>query len=111
MPLRAWPPTRRAIVQRDGVGGERRRRRPDVHVPGRRGRRRSGGSWPARCHEVTVACDGDYFIQAKKRMKVWRCKRHGGEPIAVVLEPDARGVGVSTTLGRGRGGGGPTAWR
>jgi ApbE superfamily uncharacterized protein (UPF0280 family) len=34
-------------------------------------------------------------------------KRHGGEPITIVLEPSAKGVGLSTTLGRGRGGGGP----
>jgi ApbE superfamily uncharacterized protein (UPF0280 family) len=56
--------------------------------------------------EVTVACGGDYFIKAKKRVKL-AVKRHGGEPITVALEPDPDGVGVSTTLGRGRGGGGP----
>ncbi len=56
--------------------------------------------------EVTVACGGDYFIKAKKRVKL-AVKRHGGEPITVALEPDPNGVGVSTTLGRGRGGGGP----
>ena len=52
--------------------------------------------------EVTVACGGDYFIKAKKRMKL-AVKRHGGAPITVALEPDPGGVGVSTTLGRGRG--------
>ena len=57
-------------------------------------------------NEVTVACAGDYFITTKKRVKL-AVKRHGGEPITVALEPDAQGVGVSTTLGRGRGGGGP----
>ena len=57
-------------------------------------------------NEVTVACAGDYFITAKKRVKL-AVKRHGGEPITVALEPDPQGVGVSTTLGRGRGGGGP----
>ena len=57
-------------------------------------------------NEVTVACGGDYFIKAKKRVKL-AVKRHGGEPINVALEPDPLGVGVSTTLGRGRGGGGP----
>lgn len=56
--------------------------------------------------EVTVACDGDYFIKAKKRLKL-QVKRRGGEPITVALEPDAQGVGVSTTLGRGKQGGGP----
>jgi ApbE superfamily uncharacterized protein (UPF0280 family) len=56
--------------------------------------------------EVTVACDGDYFIKARKRVKL-AVKRHGGAPITVALEPAARGRGVSTTLGRGRGGGGP----
>ena len=34
-------------------------------------------------------------------------KRRGGEPITVALEPSPRGVGVSTTLGRGKGGEGP----
>jgi ApbE superfamily uncharacterized protein (UPF0280 family) len=56
--------------------------------------------------EVTVACDGDYFLKAKKRMKV-AVKRHGGEPLTIVLEPSGQGVGLSTTLGRGRGGAGP----
>jgi ApbE superfamily uncharacterized protein (UPF0280 family) len=56
--------------------------------------------------EVTVACDGDYFIKAKKRMKL-AVKRRGGDPITVALEPSHRGVGISTTLGRGRGGEGP----
>jgi ApbE superfamily uncharacterized protein (UPF0280 family) len=56
--------------------------------------------------EVTVACGGDYFLKAKKRLKL-AVKRRGGEPITVALEPSVRGVGVSTTLGRGRGGEGP----
>jgi ApbE superfamily uncharacterized protein (UPF0280 family) len=55
--------------------------------------------------EVTVACDGDYFIKAKKRLKL-AVKRRGGEPITISLEPGP-GVGVSTTLGRGRSGAGP----
>jgi len=57
-------------------------------------------------HELTVACDGDYYIRARKRMKL-SVKRHGGAPITVALPPSPAGVGVSTTLGRGRGGGGP----
>jgi len=57
-------------------------------------------------HDVTVACDGDYFIKARKRVKL-AVKRHGGDPLTVALDPDPDGVGVSTTLGRGRGGGGP----
>jgi ApbE superfamily uncharacterized protein (UPF0280 family) len=52
--------------------------------------------------ELTVTCGGDYFVITKKRMKI-AVKRRGGDPIAVVLAPDPRGVGVSTTLGRGRG--------
>jgi ApbE superfamily uncharacterized protein (UPF0280 family) len=52
--------------------------------------------------ELTVTCGGDYFIVAKKRVKI-AVKRRGGEPITVVLRPDKMGVGVSTTLGRGRG--------
>jgi ApbE superfamily uncharacterized protein (UPF0280 family) len=57
-------------------------------------------------HELTVACDGDYFIRSRKRMKLG-VRRRGGEPITVALAPSQPGVGVSTTLGRGRGGGGP----
>ncbi len=57
-------------------------------------------------NEVTVACDGDYFIRSRKRMKLG-VKRRGGEPLTVTIAAAARGVGVSTTLGRGRGGGGP----
>jgi uncharacterized protein len=57
-------------------------------------------------NELTVSCDGDYFIRSRKRMKL-AVKRRGGEPITVVLKPVSGGVGVSTTLGRGRGGGGP----
>ncbi len=57
-------------------------------------------------NEVTVACDGDYFIKAKKRMKIG-VKRRGGEPITVALEPDPAGIGISTTLGRGKQGTGP----
>ena len=56
--------------------------------------------------EVTVSCDGDYFIQTRKRMRL-AVRRHGGAPIAVAVEPVNGGVGVSTTLGRGRDGGGP----
>jgi uncharacterized protein len=56
--------------------------------------------------DVTVACDGDYFIKARKRVKL-AVKRHGGDPLTVALDPDPDGIGVSTTLGRGRGGGGP----
>ena len=57
-------------------------------------------------HEVTVSCDGDYFILTRKRMKL-AVHRRDGDPIAVAVEPAREGVGVSTTLGRGRGGGGP----
>jgi uncharacterized protein len=56
--------------------------------------------------ELTVSCGGDYFIRTRKRMKL-AVKRRGGDPITVVVEPRAQGVGVSTTLGRGRGGEGP----
>ncbi len=65
----------------------------DVHVPGRR--RRPGGTVPRReqLHELTVACDGDYYIRSRKRMKL-AVKRRGGEPITVALPPSNRGVGV-----------------
>ena len=56
--------------------------------------------------ELTVTCGGDYFIVTRKRMKL-AVKRRGGDPISVVVLPDRAGVGVSTTLGRGRGGEGP----
>jgi uncharacterized protein len=56
--------------------------------------------------ELTVGCDGDYFVVAKKRMKI-AVKRHGGAPFTVVIEADPAGVGISTTLGRGRGHSGP----
>ncbi len=60
--------------------------------------------------EVSVACDGDYFIKAKKRMKV-AVKRRGGEPITVVLEPrravsDCRRPSAAVKVAPG-----PTAWR
>lgn len=56
--------------------------------------------------ELTVACDGDYYIRARKRMKL-AVHRRGGSPLAVALEPARQGLGVSTTLGRGRGSRGP----
>jgi ApbE superfamily uncharacterized protein (UPF0280 family) len=55
---------------------------------------------------VTVACGGDYFIVTRKRMKL-SVRRRGGEPFSVVVLPQRQGVGVSTTLDRGRGGEGP----
>ncbi len=60
-----------------------------------------GRSLSEQLNQVTVTCDGDYFIKAKKRMKL-AVRRRGGEPLTVALAPDRRGVGVSTTLGRGR---------
>ena len=57
-------------------------------------------------NELTVSCDGDYFIKSRKRMKL-AVRRRGGEPLTVAVEPAAGGVGVSTTLGRGRGHSGP----
>jgi uncharacterized protein len=56
--------------------------------------------------EVTVSCDGDHFIKAKKRLKL-PIKRRGGEPITIALKPPSRGLGVSTALGRGKGADGP----
>jgi ApbE superfamily uncharacterized protein (UPF0280 family) len=53
-------------------------------------------------HEVTVACGGDLFIVARKRQKLVVHRRPSGEAISVVIEPRAEGVGISTTLGRGR---------
>jgi ApbE superfamily uncharacterized protein (UPF0280 family) len=53
-----------------------------------------------------VSCEGDYFIKTKKRMKL-AVRRRGGEPITVAVDSNRRDLGVSTTLGRGRDGGGP----
>lgn len=57
-------------------------------------------------NELTVSCDGDYFIRGRKRMKL-AVRRRGGDPLTVALDPTGGGVGVSTTLGRGRGHSGP----
>ena len=52
--------------------------------------------------EVTVSCGGDFFILARKRQKITIHASPEGEGLAVVVEPSKRGVGVSTTLGRGK---------
>jgi len=57
-------------------------------------------------NELTVSCDGDYYLKARKRMKL-AVRRRGGAPLTVAVEPAPGGVGVSTTLGRGRGHTGP----
>ena len=51
--------------------------------------------------EITVSCGGDYFILTRKRQKL-TVRGRSGRPIAVVVKPMAGGVGISTTLGRGR---------
>ena len=56
--------------------------------------------------ELTVGCEGDYFVCAKKRMKI-AVKRRGGPPFTVVVEAERAGVGIATTLDRGRGQDGP----
>lgn len=53
-------------------------------------------------HELTVACGGDYFIVTKKRQKLTVMRKPGGETIAVVVQPRREGLGISTSLGRGR---------
>ena len=89
------------IVREMVVGGDRRRRRPDVHVPGRRDRPGRTVPGPAMS-EVTVTCGGDYFIvtqeadEARREAARGRAD-HGRRPARQA------GVGVSTTLGRGRG--------
>ena len=80
---------RRPRRRRSSGDGRRRlgrRRRPDVHVP-RRVVDQVGRFLLESLGEVTVACGGDYFIKAKKRLKL-AVKRHGGAPITVALEPD-----------------------
>lgn len=53
-------------------------------------------------HELTVSCGGDYFIVGKKRQKLTVHRKPGGGSIAVVVQPRRDGVGISTSLGRGR---------
>ena len=51
--------------------------------------------------EVTVSCGGDYFILARKRQKL-TIRRGRSTSIAIVVKPQSGGVGVSTSIGRGR---------
>jgi uncharacterized protein len=51
--------------------------------------------------EVTVSCGGDYFILARKRQKL-TIRRGRSGAIAIVVQPLSGGVGVSTSIGRGR---------
>ena len=51
--------------------------------------------------EVTVSCGGDYFILARKRQKL-TIRRGRSSAIAIVVQPLSGGVGVSTSIGRGR---------
>jgi len=55
-----------------------------------------------QAREITVECGGDLFILRRKRTKLTVHRRGNGGPISLVVEPRAGGVGVSTTLGRGR---------
>jgi ApbE superfamily uncharacterized protein (UPF0280 family) len=55
----------------------------------------------AQVSELTVGCEGDYFVCSKKRMKI-AVKRRGGPPFTVVVKGQRSGVGVATTLDRGR---------
>jgi ApbE superfamily uncharacterized protein (UPF0280 family) len=52
-------------------------------------------------NEVTVSCGGDYFILARKRQKLTIGRGRSGT-IAVVVHPLPDGVGISTSVGRGR---------
>ncbi|HEX7463524.1 MAG TPA: hypothetical protein VF382_01315 [Actinomycetota bacterium] len=52
--------------------------------------------------ELTVSCGGDYFIVSKKRQKLTVHHGPAGGSIAVVVQPRRGGVGVSTSVGRGR---------
>jgi ApbE superfamily uncharacterized protein (UPF0280 family) len=55
-----------------------------------------------QAHELTVSCGGDYFIVARKRQKLTVHRKPSGEAIAVVVQPRSEGLGISTSLGRGR---------
>ena len=52
--------------------------------------------------EVTVNCDGDYFILGRRRQKLTVLRRPSGSTMAVVVPASKRGIGISMTLGRGR---------
>ena len=52
--------------------------------------------------EITVECGGDLFILRKKRTKLAVHGRGDGSPVSILVDPRAGGVGVSTTIGRGR---------
>lgn len=52
--------------------------------------------------EVTVSCGGDFYVLARKRQKVTIHRRSDGGAISVVVEPRKGGVGIATTLDRGR---------
>ncbi len=51
--------------------------------------------------EVTVNCEGDYFIVARKRQKLTVPRSGGRGPIAVVVPASKTGIGVSMLAGRG----------
>ena len=51
---------------------------------------------------VSVNCGGDFFILARKRQKLTIHTRPDGSGFAVVVAPRKGGVGISTTIGRGR---------
>ena len=57
-----------------------------------------------------MACDGDYYIRSRKRMKLG-VKRRGGEPITVALSPVAVGGRRVDDLGRGAAAAVPTGSR
>ena len=58
-------------------------------------------------NELTVACDGDYFIRSRKRMKLG-VKRRGGEPITVAHRPRRSAASASPPRwAAGAAGGGP----
>ncbi len=48
-------------------------------------------------HELTVSCQGDFFVVTRKRMKLTAYRGLDGSSLAVVVQPRPSGVGVSTT--------------
>ena len=59
--------------------------------------------------EVTVACDGDYFLKAKKRMKV-AVRRHGASRSRSCSSPRPTGWGCPRPSDAGEEAPAPTGW-
>ena len=113
----AVPPEQAAARRRGGRRARRssarwsRRRRPPASARCSRSAApsstRSGRFLADQLHELTVACDGDYFIRSPQADEARGEAATAASRSRWLCRPRATAVGVSTTLGRGRGGAGP----